>query len=146
MREWRTRDWSEEAAMDGNQWWRPWHRTGHRRIENCNMDVQTAIRALLGWSRGQNGPLGNNREGLERSGTSVVEMATAPLERSGERQVGWSAPKTIQNLQMEGHGVDGSSDWGKAWLRRNLCDAPAASGVQAHPVGSSLLMVSNGVE
>ena len=34
----------------------------------------------------------------------MVEMAIAPLERSGEGHMVWSAPQTIQNLQM-GHGV-----------------------------------------
>ena len=34
------------------------------------------------------------------SRSSVVEVATAPLERSGEGQVGWSVPKTIQYFQM----------------------------------------------
>ena len=64
----------------------------------------------------QNGLLGNLREGLEMSGTSVVEMATTQLERSGEEQLGWTAPKAIQNLQMGGHGVDGSLQ--VCWKRR----------------------------
>ena len=44
-------------------------------------------------------------EGLEVSRTPVVEMATASLERSGEGQMVWSVPKTIQTQQMGGHGV-----------------------------------------
>ena len=34
------------------------------------------------------------------SGTSVVEMATAQLERSGKRQPSRTAPKAVQNLQI----------------------------------------------
>ena len=30
--------------MEMDQWWRPWHRTGHRWIEKCNMNVLSAIR------------------------------------------------------------------------------------------------------
>ena len=96
--------------MEIDQWWRLWHRTGHRWIGKCNMNVLTAIRERVlssGWSRCQNGLLKDLREGLEMPGTSVVEMVTTPLERSGEGHVGWSAPKTIQNLQMGGRGVDG---------------------------------------
>ena len=37
----------------------------------------------------------------------MVEMETASLKRSGERQMVWSAPTTVQNLQMGGHGFDG---------------------------------------
>ena len=61
---------------------------------------------------------GNLREFLEMSGASVVEMTTAPLERSGEEQIGWSAPNTIQRLQMGGRGVDGCLQvvWKSRWL------------------------------
>ena len=31
----------------------------------------------------------------------MVEMETAPLERSGERQMVWSTPTAVQNLQVE---------------------------------------------
>ena len=44
--------WSEEAArMELDQWWRLWHRTGHRWIEKGNMNVLTAIRErMLSWA------------------------------------------------------------------------------------------------
>ena len=37
--------------MELNQWWRLWHRTGHRWIEKGNMNVLTAIRErMLSWA------------------------------------------------------------------------------------------------
>ena len=36
--------------MELDQWWRLWHRTGHRWIEKGNMNVLTAIRErVLSW-------------------------------------------------------------------------------------------------
>ena len=36
--------------MEMDQWWRHWHRTGHRWIEKCNMNVLTAVRErMLSW-------------------------------------------------------------------------------------------------
>ena len=38
--------------MELDQWWRLWHRTGHRWIEKGNMNVLTAIRErMLSWAR-----------------------------------------------------------------------------------------------
>ena len=38
-------------GMELGQWWRLWHRTGHRWIEKCNMNVLTAIRdRMLSWA------------------------------------------------------------------------------------------------
>ena len=85
------------------------------------MNVLTASHqgtsAQLRRSRCQNG-LGDLREGLDMSRTSVVEVATPPLGRSGEGQMGWSAPKTIQSFQMGGHGVVGGFQvcWKCGWL------------------------------
>ena len=37
--------------MELDQWWRLWHRTGHRWIEKCNMNVLVAIRdRMLSWA------------------------------------------------------------------------------------------------
>ena len=37
--------------MELGQWWRLWHRTGHRWIEKCNMNVLVAIRdRVLSWA------------------------------------------------------------------------------------------------
>ena len=37
--------------MELGQWWRLWHRTGHRWIEKCNMNVLMAIRdRMLSWA------------------------------------------------------------------------------------------------
>ena len=37
--------------MEMDQWWSVWHRTGHRWIEKCNMNVLTAIRErVLCWA------------------------------------------------------------------------------------------------
>ena len=38
----------------------------------------------------------------------MVEMETATLERSGERQMVWPTPTAVQNLQVGGHGCWGS--------------------------------------
>ena len=43
-------------------------------------------------------------EGLEMPRSSMVEMETASLERSRERQMVWSAPTTVQNQQVGRHG------------------------------------------
>ena len=77
-----------------------------REMQHECADCHQRMRALLGWSRCQNGLLGNLREGLEMSGTSVVEMATTPWERSGERQMGWCGLTAFQHLQVGGPGVD----------------------------------------
>ena len=38
-------------GMELGQWWRLWHRTGHRWIEKCNMNVLVAIRdRILSWA------------------------------------------------------------------------------------------------
>ena len=38
-------------GMELDQWWRLWHRTGHRWIEKCNMNVLVAIRdRMLSWA------------------------------------------------------------------------------------------------
>ena len=38
-------------SMEMDQWWRLWHRTGHRWIEKCNKNVLTAIRErVLRWA------------------------------------------------------------------------------------------------
>ena len=38
-------------GMELGQWWRLWHRTGHRWIEKCNMNVLVAIRdRMLSWA------------------------------------------------------------------------------------------------
>ena len=95
------RDWCEAVPVDGNgsvvetlaQNWTPLD----REVQHVCADSHQSTSALLGKARGQNGLLGDLREGLEMSGTSVVEMATALLERSGERQVGRTASETIQN-------------------------------------------------
>ena len=97
--------------MDGNGSvvdWTPLDRD----VQHECADSHQRTSASPGRSRGQ-----NLREGL---GTSVVDMATALLERSGERQVGRTASKAVQNLQMGGYGVDGGiqSLWERRWFRK----------------------------
>ena len=72
----------------------------NREMQHERADSHQRKSALLGWSRGQHGLLGDLRQGLEMSGTTVAEVATAPLERSGERQVRRTGSKAVQNLQM----------------------------------------------
>ena len=67
------------------------------------MKVLTAIRErMLSWA-GHVARMDHKEicaEGLEMPRSSVVEMETVSLERSGERQMVWSAPTTVQNLQV----------------------------------------------
>ena len=66
------RDWSEEATLDGNgpvvetlaQDWSPLDREAQQECADCHQRTY----ALLGWSRRQNGVLGNLRESLEMWG------------------------------------------------------------------------------
>ena len=81
------RDWCETAPVDGDgsvvetlaQNWAPLD----PEVQHEYADSHQRTSALLGRSRGQNG-LGDQREDLEIS-ASVVEMATALLERNRER-------------------------------------------------------------
>ena len=85
----------ETLAQD----WSPLDReVQHDECADCHQRTS----AWLGWSRGQNGLLGDLREGQEMSGTSVVEMAAAPLETSEERQVGSNrTPKRFKIYRWE---------------------------------------------
>ena len=48
-------------GMELGQWWRLWHRTGHRWIEQCKMNVLVAIRdRMLSWA-------GHGKDGLQRN-------------------------------------------------------------------------------
>ena len=64
--------------------------------------------AQLGWTCGKDGLQRNLCEGSEMSRPSMVEMETARLERSGERQTVWPTPTAVQKLQVLGHGCWGS--------------------------------------
>ena len=98
----------EEAIMDGieavvetmAQNWPSLDRKGQ--YERADGHQRTY--SQLGWSFCQDGPHRNLCEGLEMPRSSMVEMETAPLERSGERQMVWPTPTAVQNLQVGGHG------------------------------------------
>ena len=75
-----------------------------REVQHDCSDCHQRTNAQLGRSCCQNGPLRDLCEGFEMSVTSVVEVATTPLERSEERPMGWSAAKTIQIFQVGRHG------------------------------------------
>ena len=115
--------------MEMDQWWRPWHRTGHSWIEKCNMNLLTATRErMLCWA-GHVARIDYSEicaKALRCQVTSEVEMATAPLERSGERQVGTTAPKVVQHLQMGGCGID--RGFQLCWKRRWLCGSWTMAG------------------
>ena len=56
--------------MEMDQWWSLWHRDWSpldREIQHECADSNQGTSALLGWSRGQNGQLGDLREGLQMS-------------------------------------------------------------------------------
>ena len=71
------------------------------------MNVLVAIRdRMLSWA-GHVARMDYRRnlcEGSEMSRPPMVEMETDKLERGGERQMVWSTPTTVQNLQVGGHG------------------------------------------
>ena len=101
----------EKAAMDGigpvvetmAQNWSSMDREAQHERRVCHQRTS----AQLGRTCCQNGPLGDLREGLEVSGTCVVEMATTPLERSGEGQNG------LVRTQNDSIFTDG-----RTWCRR----------------------------
>ena len=72
------------------------------------VDCHQRTYAQLGWSCCQDGPQRNLCEGLEMPRSSMVEMETDSLERSGERHMVWPTPTTVQTLQVGGHGCWGS--------------------------------------
>ena len=84
-------DWSEEATVDGNgpvvetlaQNWP----SIDREVQHERVDCHQRTYAQLGWSCCQDGPQRNLCEGFEVSRSSMVEMETTSLERSGERQM-----------------------------------------------------------
>ena len=111
--------------MEMGQWWRLWHRSGHRWREKCNMNVLIAIR----------------ERALSRAGhvarLDYKEICAKALMCRGlqwwrwrqrhwkevEKDKWWYAPKTIQNLQVGGHGGDGGL---QVYLRlRWLCGTRA---------------------
>ena len=67
--------------MELDQWWRLWHRTGHRWIEKCNMNVLIAIRKrALSWAD----QLGNVLRG--RFVLSEVQNGILEVWRKMERE------------------------------------------------------------
>ena len=91
--------------MELDQWWRLRHRTGHRRIEKCNMNVLTAMRErALSWA--------GHVARLDYKEICALHWKEAEKDKS-------SAPKTIQNLQMRGHAVGRGLQ--VCWKRRWLC-------------------------
>ena len=86
-------DYGTELAIDGSK----------RQYERVDCHQRTY--AQLGWSCCQDGPQRNLCEGLEMPRSSMVEMETGSLERSGERQMVWPTPSTVQK-----------SRGGRTWL------------------------------
>ena len=77
--------------------------------------------AQLGWTCGKDGLQRYLCEGSEMPKLTMVEMETDKLERGGKRQMVWSAPTTVQNLQMGGHGCWGGLQicWECGWSVEN---------------------------
>ena len=82
-------------------------------------DSHQGTSAWLGWSRGQNGLSEICAKALRCWGLQWWRWRQLHWERSGERQVGRTAPKAVQHLQMGGYGIDGGiqSLWKRGWLR-----------------------------
>ena len=98
----------EEAAMDGIEpvvetMAQTWPSLDRKR-QHERVDGHQTTYAQLGWSCCQDVPQRNLCEGLEMPRSSMVEMETAPLERSGERQMVWPTPTAVQSLQVGEHG------------------------------------------
>ena len=96
------RYWREKAAMDGigrvvetqAQNWTSLDRKGQYE----RVDGHQRTHAQLGWSCCQDGPQRNLCGGLEMPRSSMVEMETTPLERSGERQMVWPTPTAVLQI------------------------------------------------
>ena len=100
------RNWREEAAVDGigpvvEILAKNWSSVDREMQYEC-ADCYQRTYAQLGWSCCQNGPQRNLCEIPDMPRSSIVEMETASLERSGERQMIWPTPTTVQNLQVAG--------------------------------------------
>ena len=92
--------------MEMDQWWRPLAQDRSpldREVQHESSDRDQRTSALLGRSCCQNGLLRDLCAGFEVSGTSVVEVATTPLERK-------SGP----------HPNDSTFSDGRTWCRRRF--------------------------
>ena len=103
--------WSEKAARNGagsmvETLAQDWSSMDRERQYECAGGHQRMY-AQLGRPCGQDGLQRNLCEGIEMPRPSMVEMETAPLERSGDRQVVWPTSTAVQNLQVGGHGCWG---------------------------------------
>ena len=101
--------WSEKTARNGagtvvETLAQDWSSLDREMQYECADGHQRSY-AQLGWTCGKDGLQRNLCEGSEMSRPSMVEMETDKLERGGERQMVWSTPTTVQNLQVGGHGV-----------------------------------------
>ena len=107
-------------GMELGQWWGLWSSMDRAMQYECAGGHQRSY-AQLGWPCGKDGLQRNLREGSEMSRPSMVEMETAPLERSGERQMVWPTPTAVQNLQVGGHGCWGGLQvcWKRRWSVEN---------------------------
>ena len=117
--------WSEKAARDGagpvvETLAQDWSSMDREMQYECAGGHQRSY-AQLGWPCGKDGLQRNLCEGSEMSRPSMVEMETAPLERSGERQMVWPTPTAVQNLQVGGHGCWGGLQvcWKRRWSVEN---------------------------
>ena len=100
--------WGEKAARNGagtvvETLAQDWSSMDQEMQYECAGGHQRS-HAQLGWPCGKDGLQRNLCEGSEMSRPSMVEMETAQLERSGERQMVWATPTAVQNLQVGGHG------------------------------------------
>ena len=97
--------------MELDQWWRLWHRTGHRWIEKGNMNVLTAIRErMLSWA-GHVARMDYKEicaKALRCRGLQWWRWRQLHWKEGGERQMVWPTPTAVQNLQVGGHGCWGS--------------------------------------
>ena len=98
------------SGMELGQWWRLWHRTGHRWIEKCNMNVLVAIRdRMLSWA--------GHVARMDYKEICAKALRCRGLQWWRWRQLNWKEverdkrsgphPQRFNSLQVGGHGCWG---------------------------------------
>ena len=110
-------------GMELGQWWRLWHRNGHRWIEKCNMNVLVAIRdRMLSWA--------GHVARMDYKEICAKALRCRGLQwwrwrqlnwKEVERQMVWPTPTAVQHLQVGRHGCWGGLQicWKRGWSVEN---------------------------
>ena len=118
--------------MELGQWWRLWHRTGHRWIEKCSMNVLVAIRdRMLSWA--------GHVARMDYTEICAKALRCRGLQWWRWRQLNW---KEVEKDKWSGHTHSGSKSTGrKTWslgkcpnsleIRRSIGICPRKHGLVA---------------